>query len=184
MASSKVANRYSKSFLDTSIEKNILDKVSSDFDLVYRSLIKSPELLRAFKSPVIKTETKQSILAEIFGKLIYKDSLDFLNFVITKGREDLFTEILEKFDNLKDEHIGSVKIDVTTAFIFNDEQKIQLQQKFESYLKKKARLTFKVDQNLIGGFVAKVGDTVYNASMIHQLGLLKKQLLQDGITLN
>ena len=32
MASSKVANRYSKSFLDTSIEKNILDKVSSDFD--------------------------------------------------------------------------------------------------------------------------------------------------------
>ena len=70
MASSKVANRYSKSFLDTSIEKNILDKVSSDFDLVYRSLIKSPELLRAFKSPVIKTETKQSILAEIFGKLI------------------------------------------------------------------------------------------------------------------
>ena len=91
MASSKVANRYSKSFLDTSIEKNILDKVSSDFDLVYRSLIKSPELLRAFKSPVIKTETKQSILAEIFGKLIDKDSLDFLNFVITKGREDLFT---------------------------------------------------------------------------------------------
>ena len=100
------------------------------------------------------------------------------------GREDLFTEILEKFDNLKDEHIGSVKIDVTTAFIFNDEQKIQLQQKFESHLKKKARLTFKVDQNIIGGFVAKVGDTVYNASMIHQLGLLKKQLLQDGITLN
>ena len=184
MASSKVANRYSKSFLDTSIEKNILDKVSSDFDLVYRSLIKSPELLRAFKSPVIKTETKQSILAEIFGRLIDKDSLDFLNFVITKGREDLFTEILEKFDNLKDEFIGSVKIDVTTAFIFNDEQKIQLQQKFESYLKKKARLTFKVDQNIIGGFVAKVGDTVYNASMIHQLGLLKKQLLQDGITLN
>lgn len=184
MASSKVANRYSKSFLDTSIEKNILDKVSSDFDLVYRSLIKSPELLRAFKSPIIKTETKQSILTEIFGKLIDKDSLDFLNFVITKGREDLFTEILEKFDNLKDEHIGSVKIDVTTAFIFTDEQKTQLQQKFESHLKKKARLTFKVDQNLIGGFVAKVGDTVYNASMIHQLGLLKKQLLQDGITLN
>jgi len=180
MASSKVANRYAKSFLDTAIEKNILDIVSSDFDLVYRSLIKSSELLRAFKSPVIKTETKQSILAEIFKKLVSNDSMDFLNFVIAKGREEIVTEILEKFENLKDEHVGSVKIDVTTAFIFTEEQRIQLQQKFESHLKKKARLTFNVDLNIIGGFVAKVGDTVYNASIVHQLGLLKKQLLQTA----
>lgn len=184
MASSKVANRYAQSFLDTSIEKNVLDIVSKDFDLIHQSLNKSHELKRAFKSPVIKTETKQSILTEIFGKLISKNSLDFLNFVIVKGREELFTEILEKFEYLKDETIGSVKVDVTTAFVFTEEQKIQLQQKFESNLKTKARLTFKVDQNIIGGFVAKVRDTVYNASMIHQLGLLKKQLLQDGITLN
>jgi F-type H+-transporting ATPase subunit delta len=184
MASSKVANRYAQSFLDTSIEKNILDTITKDFELVYQSLIKSPELLRAFKSPVIKTETKQSILAEIFGKLISKDSMDFLNFVILKGREELFADILEKFENLKDEHIGAVKIEVTTAFIFTEDQKNQLKDKFESHLKKTARLTFKVDQNIIGGFVAKVGDTVYNASMIHQLGLLKKQLLQEGITLN
>lgn len=184
MASSKVANRYAQSFIDTSVEKNILDRVTSDFDLVYQSLIKSRELLRAFKSHIIKKETKQSILAEVFGKLISRDSLDFLNFVIEKGREELFVEILEKFESLKDEHIGAVKINVITAFDFSDTQKIKLQQKFEDHLKKSARLTFKIDENIIGGFVAKVGDTVYNASMLHQLGLLRKQLLQQGITLN
>ena len=77
-----------------------------------------------------------------------------------------------------------VKVDVTTAFDFTNEQKTQLQQKFESYLKKKTRLTYKVDRNIIGGFIAKVGDTVYNASMAHQLGLLKKTFLQSSITLN
>ena len=184
MSSSKVANRYAQSFIDTSIEKNILDTVTKDFDLVYQSLIKSNELLRVFKSPIIKKETKQSILTEVFGKLISKDSQEFLNFVIEKSREDLFIEIIEKFESLKDEHVGAVKIDVITAFDFNEDQKIKLQQKFETHLKKTARLTFKVDQNIIGGFVAKVGDTVYNASMFHQLGLLRKQLLQDGITLN
>lgn len=184
MASSKVANRYAKSFLDTSIENNILEKVVQDFELVQQTLLTNAELLRAVKSPVIKVETKQSIVTEIFGKLISKDSLDFLNFIITKNREELFTEILEKFENLKDEHLGFVKIDVTTAFNFSDEQKNQLQQKFESYLKKKARLTFKVDQNIIGGFVAKVGDTLYNASVLHQLGLLKKHFLHSGISLN
>jgi F-type H+-transporting ATPase subunit delta len=184
MASSKVANRYAQSFLDTSIEKNILEKVAQDFEFVHQTLYRNDELQRAFKSPVIKTEAKQSILAEIFRKLISKDSLDFLNFVIAKGREELFTEILEKFENLKNEHFGIVKVDVITAFDFTEEQKNQLQQKFESYLKKKARLNFTLDQNIIGGFVAKVGDTVYNASVLHQLGLLKKHFLHSGITLN
>ncbi len=184
MASSKVANRYAQSFLDTSIEKNILAKVAEDFELVQNTLLKSDELLRAVKSPVIKTETKKSILSEIFGKLISKDSISFIEFTINKGREEILPEILEKFESLKDEYTGFVKVDVTTAFEFTDEQKLHLQEKFESHLKKKTRLTFKVDQSIIGGFVAKVGDTVYNASMAHQLGLLKKTFLQSSITLN
>lgn len=184
MASSKVAIRYAQSFLDASIEKNILAKVSDDFEVVANAFSKSSELVKAIKSPVVKSETKKSILSEVFSNFISKDSLDFINFVISKGREDILPEILEKFDSLKDEHTGFVKIDVTTAFDFTGEQRDHLQQKFEAYLKKKARVTFKVDQNIIGGFVARVGDTVYNASMLHQLGLLKKQLLQGSISLN
>ena len=60
MASSKVANRYAQSFLDTSIEKNILDVVSKVFDLVYESLIKSHELPQEIKNPVINIETKKA----------------------------------------------------------------------------------------------------------------------------
>lgn len=184
MASSKVAIRYAQSFLDTSIEKNILAKVAEEFELVAHTLSKNYDLLRAIKSPVIKSETKKSVLAEVFGKLLSKDSVDFLNFVIDKGREEILIEILEKFEALKDEHTGVVKVDVTTAFDFTAEQKSQLQQKFESYLKKRARLSYKVDPSIIGGFIAKVGDTVYNASMVHQLGLLKKEFLQGSVTLN
>ena len=184
MPSSTVANRYAQSFLDTSIEKNILDKVSGDFEFIYQTLKKSDDLFRATKSPVIKSETKKTVLNEVFEKIISKDSMGFLEFVIDKGREEILTEILEKFENLKDEHAGVVKVDVTTAFDFSNEQRAQIQQKFESFLNKKTRLTYKVDQNLIGGFIAKVGDTVYNASMLHQLGLLKKQFLLSRITLN
>ena len=184
MASSKVAIRYAQSFLDTSIEKNILAKVANEFEVVAETLSVNSDLLRAIKSPVVKGEIKKNILSEVFGKIISKDSLDFISFVISKGREDILPEILEKFDSLKDEHTGVVKVDVTTAFDFSAEQRTQLQQKFESYLKKQARLTFKVDSNIIGGFIAKVGDTVYNASMVHQLGLLKKEFLLGSVTLN
>lgn len=184
MASSKVAIRYAQSFLDTSIDKNILDRVAKDFELVSNAMIDSGDLLRAIKSPVVKAETKKNILADVFGKSISKDSLDFISFVVNKGREEILIEILEKFSSLKDEHTGVVKVDVTTAFDFTGEQRNQLQQKFESFLKKKTRLTYKVDPSIIGGFIAKVGDTVYNASMVHQLGLLKKEFLQGSVTLN
>lgn len=184
MASSKVAIRYAQSFLDISIEKNILAKVAEEFELVAQTLSKSYDLRRAIKSPVIKAETKKAVLAEVFGKLLSKDSFSFLNFVIYKGREEILPEILEKFETLKDESLGIVKVNVTTAFDFTSEQRNHLQQQFESYLKKKARLTYKVDTNIIGGFIAKVGDTVYNASMIHQLGLLKKEFLLGSVTLN
>lgn len=184
MASSKVAIRYAQSFLDSSIEKNILDKVASDFEIVAEAFNTNNELLRVIKSPVVKGEIKKNILTEIFGRLISKDSLNSLNFVIDKSREEVLPEILEKFDSLKNEHLGIVKVEVTTAFDFSSEQRLQLAQKFESYLKKKTILTFKVDPNIIGGFIAKVGDTVYNASIIHQLGLLKKEFLQGSVSLN
>ncbi len=184
MTSSKVAIRYAKSFIDISIEKEILNTVAQDFDLVVNTFADSADLLRAIKSPLVKSEIKKNILTEIFSKKISKDSLDFISFIITKSREEILVDILKTFESLRDKHIGVVKVDVITAFDFSDDQKTRLQQRFESYLKKKARLTYKVDKNIIGGFIAKVGDTVYNASVIHQLGLLKKEFLLGSVTSN
>jgi len=184
MASSKVAIRYASSFLGTAIEKNILDRVSEDFELIYNSLNKNKELRRAIDSPVIKNEKKISILTAIFGNKISEETSSYLNFVILKGRENILTEILEKFMYLKDEHYGVANVHVTTAFDFTTEQEIHLQEKFASYLNKKVKLDFTIDEKIIGGFIAKVGDTVYNASITHQLDLLKEQFLHGGVNLN
>ncbi len=184
MAASKVAIRYASSFLDTAIEKNLLDKVSEDFELIYNSLNTSSELRRAIKSPIIKNEIKQSIFATIFKDKINVETFTYLDFIISKGRENILLEILEKFFYLRDERLGLANVLVTTAFDLTAEQKAQLQEKFTLYLNKKVKLSFLIDQKLIGGFVAKVGDTVYNASVIHQLGLLKKEFLQGSVRLN
>lgn len=184
MSNSKVAIRYASSFLDTSIENNVIDKVSEDFELMYNSIIKSNELKTAIKSPIIKSETKLKILNEIFGNKIGEDTKSYLNFIVDKGRENILMEIFEKFFYLKDEHFGIANVLVTTAYDLSSEQKIQFQQKFETYLNKKVKLTYSIDNKIIGGFVAKAGDTVYNASVLHQLGLLKKQFLHGSVFLN
>jgi F-type H+-transporting ATPase subunit delta len=75
-------------------------------------------------------------------------------------------------------------VDVKTAFEFSDDQKKSLQKKIEEILNKKARLSFKVEPELIGGFVAKVDDTLYDASLKHQIEILKKQFLKGSSLLN
>jgi F-type H+-transporting ATPase subunit delta len=184
MAASKVAIRYASSFLDTAIEKNLLDKVSQDFDLIYKTLNQSADLRRAIKSPIIKKETKQSIFAAVFKDKINDETFSYLDFVIGKGREEILQEILEKFFYLRDEYLGIANVHVITAFNLSSEQKEQLKQRFELILRKQIVLTYSVDEKIIGGFVAKVGDTIYNASVLHQLDLLKKQFLHGSVYLN
>ncbi|MGD8306022.1 MAG: ATP synthase F1 subunit delta [Ignavibacteria bacterium] len=184
MVSSKVANRYASSLLDIALEKNILDTVYEDVKLIISAFDASGELQRTIISPVIKPELKISILDEVFSKKIDKETLGFVHFIIRKRREEVLYNVARRFIELRNEHLGIVELDINTAFTVGDKQGSALVEKFEGILKRKIIPNFKVDESLVGGFVAQVGDTVYNASMKHQLELLKKELVQGGLSLN
>ena len=136
------------------------------------------------KSPVIKLQVKSSILNEIFKNKINSDSLNFLQFVIDKKREDLFVNIARKFLELKDEYLGILNVEITAAYEFTDDQKERLKKKFESELNKIIKLKYIIDKELIGGFIARAADTMYDASVKHQLEILRKQFLSGNVSLN
>jgi len=184
MVSSKIANRYAYSLLENALDKNNLDKVYEDISLLINTFNSSDELKRTVESPVIKPELKKSILDEIFSKHLDKDTINFIHFIVNKKREDVLYAIAERFIELRNEHLGIVELDVKTAYVFSDDQKQVLKKKFEKMLRKKINLNFIIDKNLIGGFVAQVNDTVYDASLKHQLELLKKEFKQGGLSLN
>ena len=102
----KVSSRYASSLLDSAVEKKNLDSVSNDMELVFNTLEGKNHLKLVLKSPVIKPQVKSSILNEIFKSKISSDSLNFLQFVIDKKREDLLVNIAKKFLELKDEYLG------------------------------------------------------------------------------
>lgn len=182
--SSKAAYRYALSFLDNAIEKKNLSSVTEDFELVDKTLDANSILVKTISSPVIKPNVKISILAEVFESRVTKDSILFLKFLVEKNRENILHQIVKSFLKLKDEHLGIINVEVKSAFEFTDAQSEQLKRKLENQFKKTINLSFTIDSNLIGGFVAKIGDTVFDASLSHQLDLLKKQLLAGGASRN
>ena len=184
MADFRILHRYATSLLETSLEKNNLEVVASDIQLLVQTLEQSKELKSMLDSPVVRSEVKLNILKEIFSKRISKDSMDFVEFVISKNRESLLSSIGKRFLELRDDHLGIANVFVTAAADFTSEQKNVLQGRLEKILDKKVQLNFKTDLSLVGGFIAKVNDTLYDASIRHQLELLKKQFLTGEISLN
>lgn len=184
MSNNKISFRYASSLLDIAIENNNLDLISKDMDYVIAALESSSQLVNSIKSPVIKPQLKLSILKEVFSDKISKKSMDFLLFLLEKKREEFLHDIVKKFLELKDDYLGIVNVNVLTAFDFNENQKQDLKNKLEKFLNKKTKIHYSIDSEIIGGFIAKVKDTVYDASVKHQLKQLKKQFLESGVTLN
>ncbi len=184
MFGNKISLRYASSLLGIAEEKNMLNVLSDDMELFHSALEISRELRNMIQNPVIKPSIKKTIIEEIFKDKINGESLKFLKFVIDKNRENLISEIVQNFLLLRDEKMGIVNVSVKTPYSLNKEQSDSLRTKFENLLNKKVRMNFKIDTTLIGGFLAKVDDTVYDASFLHQLDLLKKQFLTSSLNLN
>lgn len=184
MISSKVANRYAISLLDIALEKNLLDTIYKDVRLMIDTFDTSDELQRTIVSPIIKPELKISILDEIFSDKINKETLEFIHFIVRKRREEVLYPVAVRFIELRNEHLNIVEVDIKTAFDVSEDQRSVLLKRFENILSKKIIPRFRVDKELVGGFIAKVGDTVYDASLKHQLELLKKELVRGSLHLN
>ena len=184
MSEYKVSYRYATSLLDTVLEKNILSDVAKDVELVYSTLKSSHQLVTALSSPVIKPNIKLAILTDLFGSKVNSETLNFLKFVVEKNRENLLKSISQIFLDLRDVKLGIVNVNVRSAVDFTAEQTEQFKINLEKYLKKKVRLHFSIDQSIIGGFIAQIGDTVFDASLKHQLELLRKQFLKGSASLN
>ena len=54
----------------------------------------------------------------------------------------------------------------------------------EKKLNKRVRLNYSIDDTILGGFIAKIGDTMHDASIKHQLELLQKKFIEGRVTLN
>jgi F-type H+-transporting ATPase subunit delta len=177
MSDFNITSRYSNALIALSEEKNTFSRAAADIELIFNTLKDSRDLRLMLSSPVIKSVKKIEILTEIFSAHVSQDTLNYIIFIVNKKREDLLFKILYRFLQLKDEKLGLINIDVKSAAKFDEIQMDAMKVKLADYTQKKVRIDFSVEENLIGGFVAKVGDTVLDGSVKQQLKNLKKQLL-------
>lgn len=180
MRNRKVSSRYAQSLMDLTEEKNSLGVMYTDVRLVVTVLDENIQLKKLLYSPVIKPKLKVSIFDEIFRGKINEDLHKFIRFIVEKNREEYLYDILARFLELRNDRLGIVDVEVKTAVQFNDKQAAELKKRLESIISKQVEMSFVIDKNILGGFIARVGDTLYDASIRNQLDNLKRMFLRGN----
>ena len=178
MSEFRAAYRYALAMIGVAQELKKLDEVNKDFEFLEKLINQSDELRLFLKSPVVNAEKKKRLLAEIFQGKVYDGTMKFMILLASKGREGLLPEIIRQFYRLRDERLGILNVTTKTAVKFTEAQEKQLVDQLERVTKKKIRITYLVDPSLKGGFTVQHEDTVWDASVSHQLELLREQLVE------
>ena len=177
MSSQSVSRRYAVALADVLVgggqERTIQDELNSWEQMINANA----ELREAFANPTIPYEQKRRVLNELISRTNVKPiTANFLQILLKNQRLTALGEINSRLATVLDDRAGAVAAHVTTANPVNDETKRILADKLHQFTGKVVRLSFGVDDSLIGGIVTRVGSTVYDGSIRTQLDQMEKTL--------
>jgi len=178
MSQTRIARRYAEALMLSAEDLHQTEVVGRDL-VRLRDLIRESRDFQLFlRSPVIKTEKKQEVLQTVFGSKLHALTNQVLQLLAEKGREDVLPALVEEFFRFQDERHGIVRMALRAAVELTDDQTARIRERFESLTRKKVEIEFSVDRALQGGFVARVGDTVFDGSVRHQLEVLRRRFTE------
>ena len=174
--SNKAASRYAKSLIDLSTERNALEEIKNDMVFFEDVVDTNSELEAILKNPIVPLDKKAGILNDIFGKKVHQITNSFLKLVVNKGRSAILFDTAKQFISQYNDNKGIVTAEVTSAIAITDANRTEIVTLVKKELgANEVIIKEKVDEKLIGGFILKVGDKQFDASIAGGLQKLKKE---------
>jgi F-type H+-transporting ATPase subunit delta len=175
----RIASRYAKSILDLSLEKGVLEQVLLDMNRLESIGKVNSEFSSVIKSPVIPSEKKLKVLKALFpnGNTL---TMTFFEIITRKEREGYLLDIAKEFQNQYNEYKNIQVAEVITTYPLDEVQR----NKFKNVVreisgKELVDLKEKVDEDIIGGFVLRVGDRQLDESIKSKLNSLQLMFSQN-----
>ncbi len=178
MNESRAAARYAKAILDFAVEKKKTDVVEEDMRSIVATMGASLELREMLGSPVLKGESKKKALMAIFkGSHAITEGL--IDLLIQNRRISLLNEVALKYIILNEDLKGEGVAFVTTAVPLSGELEKKVLNKVSSITGNKIILKNEIDKSIIGGFILRVGDLQYDASIANKLNTIKREFTKS-----
>ncbi|MDA9660577.1 ATP synthase F1 subunit delta [Flavobacteriaceae bacterium] len=176
MKSGRAALRYAKALLDFSIQIQEEKTVFGEMQNIFSVMQSNTDLDDALNNPVLLTKQKRQIINEVFNKSS-KTTQKLFNLLSQNNREGILDVVAQKYIELYDQYKGKVIATVTTAMPLTIVLEKKVLQKAAELSPLKIELKNIIDSTIKGGFILRVGDLQYNASVAERMEKLKRELI-------
>ena len=177
MSVQTVARRYAAALADVVIAQGEARQVQEELS-AWELMMQSNEQLReVFRNPTVPYEQKRKVLTALIARgRVRPTTANFLQVLLQNQRLTELDEINKRFSQVLDERSGVVSAEVTTARPVPEASQKALRAKLSTLTGKDVRLSFKTDEELIGGMVTRIGSTIYDGSVRDQLRRAQEKL--------
>jgi len=175
MPTSGVARRYARAVFAIANEQDDHDEWLRDLRAV-REIMEDPAVAAYLSSPAVSEEAKMHACDGLIER-IGKKQRNLVNVLIQNRRIGLISEVVTAFEEELDRSRGIVHAVVTTAIPLSDTEETNVGRRLEAITGRKVVMTSSVDPSILGGFVARIGDQLIDASVVGRLQALRASLL-------
>jgi len=178
MARVTPGKRYAQAAFELAVERNELQSWQESLRRI-AEVAADTKLVAWLESPKIPFDVKKGLVEEQLGE-VNALALNLAYLLVSKGRLRIAGNILREYDRLLDAYYGIEHAQIVTALPLDEEDKQRLSRQLGEMMGRKIVIDAQVDPSVVGGFIAKIGDTLIDASTRNRLETLRKSLVEAG----
>ncbi|MDH3724295.1 MAG: ATP synthase F1 subunit delta [Thermoleophilia bacterium] len=170
-----VESTYAEALYEASSDADAVSRVADDLKAFVAAVDSSPELAHTLADPNLDSGTKKVVIAKLTESASPVLS-NFLQVLVDRGRLGDLGQITRSYQARVAEATGTIEITAITAVPLDDDMRSKIVQRIERQTGRKAALTERVDEDLIGGLVLEVAEIRVDGSLRSRLDSLRRNL--------
>lgn len=168
--------RHAQAAFQLALERGELERWLSDLKTI-AAILSDPELMAVLESPKVHLNEKIGLINQCLPG-VDQLVLNLIYLLVARRRLRLINQIVFEYELLVDAYRGIEHAEVTTAIPLDEGDRKRLSERLAAITERQIVLATKVDPNVIGGFVARIGDRLIDGSIRNKLNSLRKSLIE------
>jgi F-type H+-transporting ATPase subunit delta len=175
----ELAQVYARSLFEVAREQGKLDLLREQLQQFAHALDENRQLALFYFSPYFSTKEKQDSLR---GLLDGADEifLNFLSLMIENHRMPVIFRLRDEYQRLWDEENRTLPVEITSAIALDEQTTESLGRTISERTGRKVTLAARIEPDIIGGIVLRVGNSILDASIRNRLEQLRRHVAQGA----
>lgn len=170
--------RYAQAIFTIAIDTNSIEKWQTDLDTI-EQILTNKNLSDILDSPQIPRSSKAQIIGDLAGNLVSELAINLITLLSLNNIAHIIPDVKLDFLKLLDEHKGITRGTLISAVAMTTSQSNKIEQILSDRIGNPVELTSKINPDIIGGFLAKIGDKVIDGSIKTKLTEMRRQVIEQ-----